>query len=539
MASMDDLNSSPMALRLSDRQQVLLDAQEIIYDALLTGVKTQTAQEVLALFEDIFVKPRMDVEFAPFLAIQQIAFRNQEPVFISTIKRSCYILLNNWEISQNRQGIHNLVDLLGGHLPPLSVNAPSWKRRLHHWLCNFIASHHYQELVFFAQRFERGVSPLPKAQSTGEKPWVERYAYYFLIPQYENSENPQEQRSAARRMADKMRYRFKLDLAMYVAHSQHPNLSSSRATQLRPSFGSSQRDNPTGLGDETLRLIKLVVTRGGHFSHANIAHIFEGQVEGIDYFSYKQSLIKYLGFAMEQKALAKQLEHRIWAKLIYLYSDYDDRRVNSALKLRTCNQIARFLTTENKKQPSDLFTLLLTQGGALTLVLLLLKLVLISPKSRSYLDLQISYLAQYYQGFPPEECKWFTQFLDVLNVTFAIYLEGVHYSLIRPEDNATIATTSQISSGVRASIAPEPLTIPPPEEDDYPTANFLDTDFGSDWTDDEPTLTFAQASELDRYRLFSQASAEALQAKNVEDSLELETDFDMDLDTDLNTVLDS
>ena len=165
--------------------------------------------------------------------------------------------------------------------------------------------------------------------------------------------------------------------------------------------------------------------------------------------------------------------------------------------------------------------------------------MLISPKSRSYLDLQISYLAQYYQGFPPEECKWFTQFLDVLNVTFAIYLEGVHYSLIRPEDNATIATTSQISSGVRASIAPEPLTIPPPEEDDYPTANFLDTDFGSDWTDDEPTLTFAQASELDRYRLFSQASAEALQAKNVEDSLELETDFDMDLDTDLNTVLDS
>lgn len=538
---------------LRTRDEILEDAQEIIYDCLLTSVQTEEPEEALKLFNAIFLSNSGNFCDSYFLAIQEIAFGNQESVYRSTLKRACYILLNNWETGRKYPFMVQLVKELRTYVPR-SITLPPWKLRLRQWLSNFLNSSDYQEMVLLTERF---VPQVVTPSTPTVKPWRDRYAYYFLVPQYENSENSQEQRDTVRHVSDQMRYRFKLDLAMYVAHSQASSTPNLRNTQLNSRIADrltrgpsrSNHANPTGLGDETLRLIKLIVKRHGYFSHSNIARIFHDQTTGLDYFSYKKSLIQYLIFSMEKLPFVKKFQAIIGAKLDQVYPHYDDTVINKGLCQRTCNQVVRFLTTEDGKSPSELFTLLLAQGGALTLVITLLKLVLLSPTVRNYLDLRIAYLAQYYDQFPPEECEWFSYFLDVFSVTFAIHAEGVQYSLVdtqrtptpspnttaRPKGTAAPAPSTHGSPTHGYSSTGATVPTPPlgPHRNSHshqpgttldlaqPTAPLPEHPFAAtieDLTlfDELPTAAEQSAwSALDRYRIFAQSTRAAVKTEDL------------------------
>ncbi|MEO1352365.1 MAG: hypothetical protein AAFW84_26800, partial [Cyanobacteria bacterium J06635_15] len=76
-------------------------------------------------------------------------------------------------------------------------------------------------------------------------------------------------------------------------------------------------------------------------------------------------------------------------------------------------------------------TLLLSQETPLTLAIVLLKLILISPKSLVYLEARLADLLRYYDQFPRAECNWVINFLEVFGVTFAIYAQNVEYNLVK------------------------------------------------------------------------------------------------------------
>jgi hypothetical protein len=81
---------------------------------------------------------------------------------------------------------------------------------------------------------------------------------------------------------------------------------------------------------------------------------------------------------------------------------------------------------------------LLSQGNPLTLVIILLKIILISRNSRSHLELRIAELIRYYNNYPEAECYWVINFIEIFNITFAIYAENVEYNLIRMEQEELI-----------------------------------------------------------------------------------------------------
>lgn len=560
-ASSHSSHSDPKAASspgLRSKDQVLEDAQEIIYDCLLTTVQQDDPDAALTLFQRIFLDCTGTFCDAYFLAIQEIGFGNRSEVFHDALKRSCYILLNNWETRRHYAHISQLVQRLRSQSHIALTLAP-WKMRLHQWRMRFIQGPDYQEMVLLSRRFEPE-QPSSRPAKVTDKPWQERYAHYFLVHQYEDGTNPQEQRDTARRVASQMRYRFKLDLAMYVAHSQRPKtvttadpkLNRQIADRLNPT-ASTPHTNPTGLGDETLRLIKLIVMRSGYFSHENIAHIFKEQTAGLDYFSYKRSLVKYVVYSLKKQPFAQRFQEIITDKLDNTYTQHDDTIVTKSLGQRTCNQVARFLTTEDAQGPSELFTLLLTQGGALTLVIILLKLALLSPTVRNYLDLRVAYLVRYYAQFPAEECEWFSYFLDVFSVTFAIHAEGVRYSLV---DTTRTSATSQpkpstISSGSPAgSLSPRPPASSPvssTRSTAQPTAGVstrstpsstppsqVPTTFDQLVSNDATTLIEPESGSsqtgdalLDRYRIFAQATRTV---PSSEDPNEAEESLDPDDD---------
>lgn len=382
-------------------------AQEKLYSYLLDLVKTWAATDVVQEFKQIFIQPTNSTSSEILPALYQILLSNQEQEFRNTLKRSCYILINNWELMRNYQAIQQLVQVFADPVLQKPTVSPTL-RRLRRWLQDFVVSSDFHELKLFTERYEeRRVGP-----------WSHRYASYLLVPQYINLNNSFEQRQAAKLLYSQLREKFKYDLAMYTAY-QDP--ATTKQTKFR---------NPTFLGDEVLQLIQKIIAKRGFFSYPNLARIFLKQTQGLNYEQFKCSLLKYLSFSNEQNEVSQVLSQHLSDKLNSLYLDRQHQVLDEALLLRTTNRVIDHLTTEDRQTPSFLFVLLLSKGNALTIVIILLKLVLICRYSRVHLESRIADLIKYYEQFSEEECKWMIHFLEVFNLAMTIHADNVEYSLV-------------------------------------------------------------------------------------------------------------
>ncbi|MEO0704692.1 MAG: hypothetical protein AAF050_03405 [Cyanobacteria bacterium J06649_5] len=384
-------------------------AQQQLYDDLLEAVRKLPPVEALAEFESTFFghSNSLDADVSPFL--YKILFADNEIEFRNTLKRACYIFVNNWDLAREGEMVHTLLELFQQPSLRKSTHSPSLKR-LRRWLLTFADSPDFDELKLFATQ---------RVGSTYAGSWSARYATYQLIAQSINERNSLEQREAARTLSKRLKNKFKHDLAMYTAFSQN----SSRLNH--------KYLNPTVLGDEVLRLIKAILVRRGQYSYRNVARIFQQQTYGTEFFDYKESLIEYLCFSIGDRDFRGMVETHLGAKLPLLYTEHDADKVDPSLNLRICNRLIDYLTTEDETTPSKLFVQLLSQGNPLNVVVLLLKIILISPNSQLYLEARLSNLIAYYKQFMEAECRGIIQFLEICGVTFAIYSDNVEYNLVQ------------------------------------------------------------------------------------------------------------
>lgn len=394
-------------LSSNNKHQNVQLAQEKIYSFLLEIVKKKSPEDVLREFKRIFIDSLSSLPSNKSTSeIYPIFLSNNEQEFHNTLKRSCYILINNWESVRKHQPIQDLVEILARYKHEIKSKQLSIYEI---WLEKFLHSHDYKELKLFVTRHEE--------QSKAN--WSHRYKSYLLIAQSLNKDNPKEQKEAAHKLSKQLKDRFKFDLAMYIARSQSNSSSTNRYR------------NPTILGDNVLRLIKSIVVKKGVFSYENIANIFLKQTQAQSLKEFKESLQKYLFFSVQHQEFVETLRQHLFEKLSPWKQEYDEKIITKDIILRTCNRVIDFLTTENGREPSTLFVVLLSQGNALTLVIVLLKIILISKYSRSHLELRMAHLIRYYDKYPERDCQWVINFIEIFNITFAIYAENVEYNLIK------------------------------------------------------------------------------------------------------------
>ncbi|MDV3351079.1 hypothetical protein QGP82_20400 [Leptothoe sp. LEGE 181152] len=405
------------------RNQDVQQAQQTIYDFLLEIVKDWPSTDVLEEFRGLFLQHQETVSTNTAPALYSILFSNNKQEFHNTLKRSCYILINNWEVAREYGAIRNLIQLFTDPTIRKVSLSPTIKR-LRHWLQSFVDSEDFKDLKLFVQN-----------RFSNEAPhWSRRYTAYLLAPQYIDTSNPLEQREAARALSQRLRDKFKFDLAMYTAHFP-------KATAQR-----ERRVNPTMLGDSALRVIRALVAKRGMFSHRNLARIFQQQTQGLTYGSYKNSLVEYLLFSAIKTDFVVTLETRLQKKLNGLYVKFNHQPLDASLALLTSNRVIDYLMTEDEETPSSLFSLLLTNGRPLTLAIVLLKLLLISPSSHPYLDARIADLIRYYEQFPREECQWIINFLEIYGVTLAICGSDVQYNLVQVQQDDAQASNPETAS---------------------------------------------------------------------------------------------
>lgn len=384
-------------------------AQEVIYGYLLDIVKNWPPEEVLEEFKRLYIHHVNTFSSHILPALYEIVFSNHHAEFRNTLKRSCYILINNWELRRDHKHTQELIQLFDDpilHRPTVSPTL----RRLRSWVSEFVESEDFQQIRLFTTRHEERKTH-----------WTERYVSYLLVPQYADLRNPVEQRHAARALSRQLKEQFKFELAMYTAKSQ-----THVPVECLPK-------NPTALGDDVLRLVKSIVARRGMFSYGNLANIFVQQTQNLSYLEFKQCLKRYLIFSSGDQGHVETLRQQLWEQVDALYMDYHGQPISDALLLRTCNRIIEALTftsVEGGKEPSPLFLQAVSQGNPLTIAVLLLKLVLICRYSRTHLEARIAEIIQYYKDYPEEQCSWVIYFLEIFDITMAIYAENIEFNLV-------------------------------------------------------------------------------------------------------------
>jgi hypothetical protein len=170
------------SFRPGRRNRDVSASQELIYDFLLEIVKSWQPDRVVEHFKNLFIYNLSTPQVPYAQALQEILVNNDQEIFLQTLKRCCYILINNWDHAQKGIHIQALVE---------SFEDPSIYRfalgdttqRLRYWLRAFIESQDYQNLKIFARRAEEK-----------KKDWSDRYAHYQLITQAEDLTNSTEQR---------------------------------------------------------------------------------------------------------------------------------------------------------------------------------------------------------------------------------------------------------------------------------------------------------------------------------------------------------
>lgn len=401
--STHSLNEQQTELAANSQQIVSIkQAQETIYEFLIQTVKKSSPEAVLQEFKRLFIEHDDAVVSNAVASVYEIIIAGDEVDFHATVKRCCYIVVNNWTISRNQQHIPKLIEVFGSSTIKQHSLSPTINR-LKKWIDNFVNSPDYQELKLFASK------------QSAKSSLSTRYSSNLLAAQSADTKNPVEQREAARSQAQQLKYRYKFDLAMYISGFQDGNAN-------------KQLINPTGLKDGVLRLIKTIVAKRDPSSYATIANIFLEENQKTKYKDFKKNLQRYLINSVERKDVVDTLKQKLSIGLAGLDVKWDDESLTDELLLKTCNRVIDYLIIEKQSEPSQLFTLLISQGHYLTLVILLIKIVLICRPARTHLETCIANLIRHYEN-SPQESKYMGNFLEIYNLMFAIYADNVQVKL--------------------------------------------------------------------------------------------------------------
>ena len=393
--------------------------QDKIYSFLLATIQKETPEKALLEFRNLFIESLRIVETDDndhSSGVYTIFTDQQEAEFHHTIKRCCYILVNNWETLKQHKYIQDLLLIFENYKIENQVFVSPFIHPYSGWLDNFINSQNYDDLKIFANRY----------QTENKSNWVSRYSHFLFLAQFYDKNNPQEQRNIARNIAQQMKHKFKFDLVMYLAHSHSSD-----------SYFINKYKNPSILGEQILRLIQIIASKKGSLSYKSIANIFIEQTQQQTLADYKKSLQKYLFFSIVNIPEVMQfLQQHLEDKLSVWKIENDAEIINKGLVLRISNRLIDILTTENGKEPTLLFQLLVSQSHSLILAVLLIKIILISPNSKIHLEICISKLINCHAKYSADQCQSLIHFFEIFNIMLTIYAGNTQYTLINMKDNA-------------------------------------------------------------------------------------------------------
>jgi hypothetical protein len=415
------------------RQPSIIEQE--IYDALVALVRKEEPQTMLDEFRHLFVEgskvkyQKIYVNLSELVAAPDI-----QENFPFILNRCCHILINYWRSSpSNHWAILDLVDLFHDVRPPRS-SASRTSRRIRQLVLAFNETPQYRTI----ERLSKVIagdreSKKHKKENVGDL--INRYPYlynYCLL----NTDSNYEERETVRKIQEEIQHKFELDISQFVTH-QVRLVQLVRKTQ---SIEEAQKllkkvENPTLLSDREVAVaIKNFVGKvNGRYTHRDISQHFLAQsLEVSTYGQFKEDLYHYLVSSIDPKFGQAQFNQKLYDIIQSTLPDFNDKKLDQFLILRTSSQLLNFLVVESPHQPNHyVFVDLITNLGPTSTTVLLLKLALLSNKVRPHLEKRFSILFNHYEASAEDGVPWLVKSLENLHIALSVHFGSADVSCIQ------------------------------------------------------------------------------------------------------------
>lgn len=394
--------------------------EQNLYDHLLECVRTESPEQVLHRFQQLFLQ---------YGAYPEPGIRNGLDVLVRSghakqnfqhfFNRCCFILINRWQPNpQQRGAVTQLVDMLNQHRgPSVIVGQPSPSGRLRFMVQDYVRS------PFFTRLRQLSDFLNPKNNDRDDqKPLstlLHRYPYLYThcMTSQEDESEYQKMIGSAQKSAQ---VKFEQNLSSYLTHS----LLKTGQDAPREEFLNPTLLSPQDVSTTLKTYLTKVDSRGSYKDMAQ--RFWTPGFAPNSYAAFKASMHEYLISSIPPKFGRCRFNDQLRSHILGLYPESNAVPLNDFLVVRTCNQVLNYMVIESRQRPAhSVFMDLLNNLGSTMTVGLMLRVVLLCGKVRPSLDRRFSLLFQHYESQSHSSVRWLVKCLEKLNLAWCAHF-GVH-----------------------------------------------------------------------------------------------------------------
>lgn len=403
-------------------QSVAISDEDYLYNHWIKCANTEKPSQLIDRFDTLLIDGNGYPDAAVWEALTRIVMTpTATENFRFVLNRTCHILVNRWLQNPQLQGyVPELVDLMAS-----PCDLPMRSRvtlRLRSLVNQFLTTEEYATLKRLAQVVRK---PVVERKQVEEKrqlgDFLHRYpALYDYCLLTDTSTDDEKQRIQQMRIESQRHYED--ELTQYLAYRRWQDApSQSRWTTPVPA-------NPTLL---KARQIDQAVTHfvgldGETKDYRTAAHDFITHSAKVQsYQAYKEEFYQYLTDSIPAQYGSRHFNDRLYRYLQGTLATNNKQRPNPMMVLSTVRKLLNFLVIDSPEHPNHaVFLDLLGNLGVTRTVGLLLKLVLVCRKAKTYLEKRLAILFQHYQA--STEDRWLIDVMEHVAIAFGIHFGNVH-----------------------------------------------------------------------------------------------------------------
>ncbi|MDJ0745319.1 MAG: hypothetical protein QNJ32_18430 [Xenococcaceae cyanobacterium MO_167.B27] len=424
---------------IKSNTQLIQEQSQIIYNHLQDCIQEDSPEIVIERFRHLFIKgtgyknPQVRIALS---AIVEASILEQD--FYCFLSHCCHIIISYWYKHPNlKNSISLLIAQFDLALPPGSAHTKSGKK-LRQLIRKFQNTEQYNKLKRLGTLITKTQTKhnFHNVNSLGDL--IQRYPFlhqHCLL----NPDSSYEFQKTIKTIQKEIQHRYELELSQYVTYrarlsevarqSQRYNSNKLNKSLIQPV------KNPTLLSDRklniTLRQYLGKVEKNN--TYKDLAHNFLNHNAGIRYYKvFQNNLYEYLTLGLDSEYCNSKLNPKIHQWLQEIVPDLGSRKLDEFTMIRTCSYLLKSLIVDSQKNPEHYLLIdMIVNLGTTEVIGLLLKLVLICPKIKPYLEQKFAILFSHYESFAKDDLMWLINSLEKLQLAFSIHFGKVDLSLVK------------------------------------------------------------------------------------------------------------
>lgn len=412
------------------------NSEQYLFDHLLNCVKTESPEAMIERFDRLFVQvqgyddPRVLETLVRVLDNKQLNGK-----FPLILNRCCHILVNRWQISPQTQGyIVDLVDIFD--YIPRSLHrgyVRTFAEKLRQGVREFVDSDYYKQLKRLATVIGEGKKRNQDKKEEIVGNLITRYPYLYdhcLL----GADSSKEQQQTVYTVKQELEKKFESNLSRFVTYQ----VRVAQKIQENDQKGSriiTPVENPTLLSNRDLgRSLQHYVGKVENgYSYQDLSRSFITHTDDVrNYQSFKDDLYEYITQSIDGKYGKNHFNKKIYDKLQEMYIDYNYKKPDEFLKMRTYTQLFNYMIVDSALHPNHMiFMDMVSNMGTTKTIGIFLKLVLTCSKVKPYLEKRFSILFNHYESFTKDGAIWLVKSLEKVNVAFSVNFGHLDLSFLR------------------------------------------------------------------------------------------------------------